>query len=279
MRSRLLVVVAFLAMAAVPAYLAWSTGLLPGPQQASAESTSPATTSSAAVASLAWPEEPLGLAAGEARIYWEQRDRSAAVAGLWYHDVPSGDTERLLGRDAAGKSGGFPAAAGHLIAWEYWAGKRGEGPAAIQAFNLEIAHRWRLTDGRPRPERSGRHRVLGRAGRRRPGQGRHPRRERAHRCGVRARDRRPREELRRLGPLGGLDLGDGLHRRGLGRLLPQRDPLPAGRQGHGRGDRTATASCGPPQRAGTPPRSSRGTAGPAAPGCSAVCGARRRPSR
>ena len=155
MRSRLLVVVAFLAMAAVPAYLAWSTGLLPGPQQASAESTGPATTSSAAVAPLAWPEEPLGLTAGETRVYWEQRDRSADVAGIWYHDVPSGDTERLLGRDAAGKSGGFPAAGGHLVAWEYWAGKRGDGPAGIQAFNLEIAHRWRLTKAGRAPRVAG----------------------------------------------------------------------------------------------------------------------------
>jgi hypothetical protein len=143
-RSRLLVVAAFLAMAAVPTYLAWSTGLLPGPQQASAESTGPSTTSSAAVAPLVWPEEPLGLTAGETRIYWEQRDRSADVAGLWYHDVPSGDTERLLGRHAAGNSGGFPAAGGHLVAWESWAGRRGDGPARIQALNLEIGHLWRL---------------------------------------------------------------------------------------------------------------------------------------
>ena len=155
MRSRLLVVAAFLAMAAVPAYLAWSTGLLPGPQQASAESTGPATTSSAAVAPLAWPEEPLGLTAGETRIYWEQRDRSAAVAGLWYHDVRSGDTERLLGRDAAGKSGGFPAAGGHLVAWESWAGRRGAGPAGIQAYNLQVAHRWRLTEAGRAPRVTG----------------------------------------------------------------------------------------------------------------------------
>ena len=146
MRSRLLVVVAFLAMAAVPAYLAWTTGFLPGPQQASADSTGPATTSSAAVAPLAWPQEPLGLAAGDTRIYWEQRARSADAAGIWYHDVPSGDTGRLLGRDAAGKSGGFPAAGGHLLAWESWAGRRGDGVAGIQAFNLEIGHRWRLTE-------------------------------------------------------------------------------------------------------------------------------------
>ena len=87
MRLRLLVVAAFVAMAAVPVWLAWDTGVLPGPSQASAESTGVLTTSSAAVASLAWPKEPLGLAANDTRIYWEQRDPAPAVAGLWYYDV------------------------------------------------------------------------------------------------------------------------------------------------------------------------------------------------
>jgi hypothetical protein len=150
-----LVLAAFLAMAAVPAYLAWTAGFLPGLQQASAESTGPATTSSAAVTPLAWPKEPLGLAAGETRVYWEQRDRSVDVAGIWYYDVPSGDTERLLGRNAAGKSGGFPAAGGHLVAWESWAGRRGRGPAGIQAYNLEIAHRWRVAEAGRAPRVAG----------------------------------------------------------------------------------------------------------------------------
>ena len=155
MKARLLVVVAFLAMAAVPAYLAWNTGFLPGPQQASAESTGPATTSSAAVTKLAWPEEPLGLTAGDTTIFWEQRDRSADVAGIWYHDVPGGDTGQLLGRTEAGKTGGFPAAGGHLLAWESWAGKRGEGPADIHAYNLQIAHRWRVAESGRAPRVAG----------------------------------------------------------------------------------------------------------------------------
>jgi hypothetical protein len=143
-RLRLLVVVAFLGMAAAPVLLAFNTGFLPGPSQASAESTSPSTSSSASVASLAWPEEALGLAAAGTWVVWEQRDRSAAVAGLWYYDVRTGDTRRLLGRRAAGKASGFPAAAGDLLVWSSWAGKRGDGPPSIQALDTASTRRWEV---------------------------------------------------------------------------------------------------------------------------------------
>jgi hypothetical protein len=144
MRLRLLVVFAFLGMAAVPVLIALETGFPPGPSQASAESTGPTVTSSVTITPLAWPDEPLGLAATDTHVIWEQRDRSAAVAGLWSYDVRTGETQRLLGRTSAGKSSGFPAAAGDLVAWSSWAGRRGDGPPSIQAFDSSTARRWQV---------------------------------------------------------------------------------------------------------------------------------------
>jgi hypothetical protein len=143
-RLRLLVVAAFLGMAAVPVLIAFNSRLVPGPSPAAATSTSSSTTSSAVVASLAWPGEPLGLAATDTRVLWEQRDRSPEVAGLWYHDVRTGDTRRLLGRGSAGKASGFPAAAGGLVAWSSWAGRRESGPPSIQALDTASSRRWQV---------------------------------------------------------------------------------------------------------------------------------------
>ena len=200
------------------------------------------------------------------------------MAGIWYHDVPSGDTERLLGRDAAGKSGGFPAAGGHLVAWEYWAGKRGEGPAAIQTFNLEIAYRWRLTEAGRAPRVAGD--VVFWVEPDGGGKG--------------------KDVIRGVNALTDAEyaLETGGHVKSFsawgpwavwisGRTPPgMSGPAPSAARtatGWPPEERlwrwTVTASCGPPQRAGTPPRSSRGTAGPATPRCSAVCEARDSPSR
>lgn len=144
MGLRLLVVAAFLGMAAAPVVLAWDAGFLPGPTQASADSTGPATTSSVAVTSLAWPEEPLGLAASETQVVWEQRNRSAAVAGVWSYDVRTGETQRLLGRAVTGKSSGFPAASGDLVVWASWEGRRGAGPPSILALDSGSTRRWQV---------------------------------------------------------------------------------------------------------------------------------------
>ena len=140
MGLRVVVVAAFVAMAAVPAYLAYDAGLFPGPTQASAD-VSPGGTASR-VASLAWPDEALGLAATDTRVLWEQRDPSAAVAGLWAYDVRTGRTDRLLGRSATGKAAGFPAAAGELIVWAGWAARRGDGPPRIEAYDVDSTRRW-----------------------------------------------------------------------------------------------------------------------------------------
>jgi hypothetical protein len=139
---RVVVVVAFLAMAAVPGYLAWSSGVLPGPSQASAESTVAGGTGVSAIAPLVWPEGPLSLAAAGTRIYWEQRDPDASLAGLWYYDVLDGRTARLLGRGATGKASGSLAAAGDLVVWTSWEKKRGEGRPAVQAYNVLSMRRW-----------------------------------------------------------------------------------------------------------------------------------------
>jgi hypothetical protein len=143
-RLRVLVVAAFVAMAAVPVWIAWNTGVLPGPSQASAESTGVLMTSSVVVTSLAWPKEPLGLAASDTGIYWEQRDPDPAVAGLWYYDVPAGQVDRLLGRQATGKASGFLAAAGDLVVWTSGADKHGSGTPSVQAYDGLSTRRWQV---------------------------------------------------------------------------------------------------------------------------------------
>jgi hypothetical protein len=139
-----LVLAAFVAMTAVPLWLAWNTGVLPGPSQASAESTGLFTTSSSAVASLAWPKEPLGLAASDTQVYWEQRDPDPAVAGIWYYDVTTGQVQQLLGRQATGKASGFLAAAGDLLVWTSWTGRRGAGTPSVQAYDGLSSRRWQV---------------------------------------------------------------------------------------------------------------------------------------
>jgi len=143
-RTRMLVVAAFLVMATVPAWLAWHTGVLPGPTQASAESTGVLTTSSVPVTVIAWPRDPLGLTASDSKVYWEQRSPDPAVAGLWYYDVPTGQVLQLLTRPSLGKSSGFPVAAGDLVVWTSWAGRRGAGTPTVQAYDGLSLRRWRV---------------------------------------------------------------------------------------------------------------------------------------
>jgi hypothetical protein len=143
-RLRVLVVVAFLAMAAVPAWLAWRTGVLPGPSQAAAGSTSPLAVTPHVIAAIAWPEDPLGLAASDTRVYWEQRDPDPSVSGLWYYDVTTGQVDRLLSHRAIGNASGFPAAAGDLVVWSASAGKRGAGTPSVEAYDGLTWRRWQV---------------------------------------------------------------------------------------------------------------------------------------
>ena len=155
MRVRLLVVGAFTAMAVAPGYIAWTTGVLPAPTQASAESDGPASSAAWAVASLAWPDGPLGLAATDTRVVWEQRGPNATVAGLWYYNVRTGRSARLLGRSSTGKSAGSPAGAGDLIVWAAWPGRRGDGPPPIQAYDAYSTRRWQVTAAGRHPSVTG----------------------------------------------------------------------------------------------------------------------------
>ena len=139
MASRVVAVAAFLAMALVPAYLAYDTGLLPGPAQASADAGGGRVTR---VTSLSWPDQALGLAARGGVVIWEQRDPSAAVAGLWSYDARTGRTAKVLGRASTGRTAGHPAAAGDLIVWAAWPGRRGAGRPRIEAYDTATTRRW-----------------------------------------------------------------------------------------------------------------------------------------
>ena len=155
MRTRLVVVVAFLAAAAVPAFFAYTTGLVPGPTQAAAESSATVRGVARPVRSLAWPREPLGLTATDTAVLWEQRDPSAAVAGLWSYDVRTQRAVRVLGRSATGTAAGFPSASRDLIAWTALAGRRGEGPPQIVAYDAASTRRWTVAEAGSDPTVAG----------------------------------------------------------------------------------------------------------------------------
>lgn len=144
MASRVVVVAAFLAMALVPAYLAYDAGLLPGPAPASADAGGGATVTR--VTSLSWPDEALGLAARGGGVIWEQRYPSAATAELWSYDARTGLTARVLGREATGKTTGHLAAAGDLVVWAAWQGRRGAGRPRIEAYDTATTRRWTVAE-------------------------------------------------------------------------------------------------------------------------------------
>jgi hypothetical protein len=147
------VVVAFVVMALVPAYLAYDAGLLPGPAQASAEAGDEQVSR---ITSLAWPEAPLGLAASDSSVFWEQRDRSAAVAGLWSYDAQTDRVAQVLDRSLTGKTAGHPAAAGDIVVWAAWPGRRGEGLPRIEAYDTSSTRRWTAAPAGRQPAAAGR---------------------------------------------------------------------------------------------------------------------------
>lgn len=153
---RLVVVAVFIAAIAVPAVLAYDTGVLPGPAQASAGSSSVSTTNDThRVAALVWPTDALGLTATDTAVLWEQRDPSAAVAGLWSYDVRTQSTERMLDRSVMGKSAGFPSASGDVITWAAWTGRRGVGTPHIEAYDTTSTRRWTVARAGREPSAAG----------------------------------------------------------------------------------------------------------------------------
>jgi hypothetical protein len=154
-RLRLVVVAAFLVLAVVPAYFAYTTGVLPGPTQAAAESSTAARGVAHRIGGLAWPVEPMGLAATGTAVIWEQRDPSPSVAGLWSYDVRTQRTGRILGRSATGKATGFPSASGDVIAWAAWAGRRGAGRPQIRAYDATSTRRWTVAQAGSDPTVAG----------------------------------------------------------------------------------------------------------------------------
>ena len=153
-------------MAAVPAYWRGARGSCPArskprPSRPAAPPRRPHAVATARLArGAARPRRPT-----TPRIYWEQRDRSAAVAGLWYYDVR---TRRHRARCSGATRPASPAGSRRRRRPRRvgaWAGRRGDGPAAIQAYDLETRTAG-VAPGGPRPARRRRTRVLGRAGRR-----------------------------------------------------------------------------------------------------------------
>jgi hypothetical protein len=135
------VVAVFAAAAAVPGVLAYSAGVLPGPSQASADSAKGASPVFR-VTSLAWPKQALGLTSTGTRVLWEQRDPSAAVAGLWAYDLRTQQPDHLLDRRSTGNAAGFPSASDDVIVWAAWKGRRGNGAPRIEGYDSSSTRRW-----------------------------------------------------------------------------------------------------------------------------------------
>ena len=141
MRGRVLVLAAFVAMAAVPAYLAWTTRVLPGPTQAAAGLGGSAQAVSV-VTPLAWPGGPLGLATTGTALLWEQRTAGVRGVSLWSYELASGFTSQLLSRSMMGGTAGPPSATGHLVVWSSSAG--GQTAPGVQAYDLDSTRRWQV---------------------------------------------------------------------------------------------------------------------------------------
>ena len=198
MRLRLVVVGAFLAMAVVPAVFAYTTGVLPGPTQASAESATGSVGAAHPVATLAWPKDPprthgdgrrgaLG-AAGSKRECSRPVVLQRAHTGHQPGPRPLADRERRR----------LP----QRVREPDRVGDVGRAPRRRRAAHrgLRCGHRAPLDrrTGRPRPHGRRRERDLGRRRRGRR-QRRRPRQQLADRRGVLHHRRRPRPRCRRLG--------------------------------------------------------------------------------
>jgi len=145
-RLRLVVVVVFVVAAALTGFIAYTSGILPGPTAASADSVTEAAGPESLVTTLAWPKEALGLGATNKLVVWEQRDRSRAVAGLWAYDVTMQQPYRLLGPSSVGAGAGHPGASDDTVVWAAWAGRRGAGVPRIEAYNEMTMRRWTVAE-------------------------------------------------------------------------------------------------------------------------------------
>ena len=232
MRLRLLVVAAFVAMAAVPAFFAYRHRRPARPDAGLGrvlrrDPRAPRTRS---------PRSP-GPRSPRARrdrhaVLWEQRDPDPAVAGLWSYDVRTQVTDRVLGRPATGKSAGFPSASGDADRVDRLGRPSRRRPAARSRPTTRRARAAGPSPRRAAPR--GRRRAAsiwvedGAVGGNDAIRGSNTLTDEEY--SITADGERPRPG--RLGQLGRLDRGARQDERGLGRLLPRRRPLPARRHGH-----------------------------------------------
>ena len=154
MRLRLVVVAAFLALAAAPAYFAYTTGVLPGPAQALATRQRPPG-ASRTPSGAAWPAEPMGLTATGTTVLWEQRDPSASAAGLWSYDVGTQRTMRYPRTVGDRQVGRIPQRLRRRDRVAAWAGRRGAGQPQIHAYDAASTRRWTVAQAGSDPTVAG----------------------------------------------------------------------------------------------------------------------------
>src|SRR5690606_21524850 len=63
---------------------------------------------------------------------------------------------RVLSRSRTGKSAGFPAAAGDIVVWAAWTGRRGSGLPRIEAYHTASTRRWTAAAAGLHPAAAGR---------------------------------------------------------------------------------------------------------------------------
>jgi hypothetical protein len=135
MRARLLVVAVFVAAAAVPALLAYSTGVISSPSASGGES---ALGREFRVTSLAWPRGAQGLTASSGLVVWEQEAAGGDGGNeLCVYDLQTRQTSRLLAAPRVGAGVGAPDMTGSTVAWAARRGASSSRPPQVRGFDSE----------------------------------------------------------------------------------------------------------------------------------------------
>jgi hypothetical protein len=134
------VIAVFVAAAAVPALLAYSTGVISSPSASGGE---PGAGTEFRAASLGWPRGVEGLAASGDLIVWEQPARGADGDAdgdgddLWAYDRTTRRLSRILPAERVGAGVGAPDMTGSTVAWATRSGSSTTRPPQIRCFDQD----------------------------------------------------------------------------------------------------------------------------------------------
>jgi hypothetical protein len=146
MRARLLVIAVFVAAAAVPALLAYDTGVLSSPRASSGESAAGA---EFRATSLDWPRGAEGLAASGDLVVWEQPASGADgdADDLWAYEVTTRLPSRILPAKRVGAGVGAPDLTGSTVTWAARGGGSTSGRPLVRGFDTDTGRLFTATAG------------------------------------------------------------------------------------------------------------------------------------